>query len=48
MLLDAGKVTAVLDYDGMRLGHRVHELAAGAVKLATRFRSWDPPPATMR
>ena len=48
VLLDAGQVSALLDYDSMRLGHRVHDLAAGAVKLATRFRSWDPPPPTMR
>ena len=42
------QVTALLDYDSMRLGHRVHDLAAGAVKLATRFRRWDPSPPTVR
>lgn len=44
VLVEAGQVSALLDYDSMTMGHRVHDLAAGAVKLATRFRSWDPPP----
>lgn len=48
MLVDTGQVAALLDYDSMMLGHRVHDLAAGAVKLATRFRSWDPPPPGAR
>lgn len=48
VLIDAGQVTALLDYDSMVLGQRVHDLAAGAVKLATRFRSWDPPPPGAR
>lgn len=48
VLVDAGRVAAVLDYDSMAVGHRVHDLAAGAVKLATRFRTWDPPPPAAR
>lgn len=44
ILCDAGEVSALLDWDGMMLGHRVRDLAAGAVKLATRFQTWDPPP----
>ncbi len=48
MLVDSQQVTALLDYDSLMLGHRVLDLAAGAVKLATRFRSWDPPPPGAR
>lgn len=34
----------LLDHDTMGLGHRVLDLARGAVTIATQFRSWDPPP----
>lgn len=34
----------LLDHDSMGLGHRVLDLARGAVTIATQFRSWDPPP----
>lgn len=42
ILLSGSKISAVLDFDEMRTGHRVDELARSAVLLGTRYRSWEP------
>lgn len=44
VLVRDGEVAALLDHDSMGLGHRVQDLARAAVTVATRFRTWDPPP----
>jgi homoserine kinase type II len=48
VLVAGGRVAALLDHDSLTVGHRVQDLAAGAVKLATRFHDWDPPPPGSR
>lgn len=35
-------ITAILDFEEMRLDHRVMELAGSSVLLGTRFRDWAP------
>ncbi len=42
VLLDAGAVTAVLDFEEAGFGHRIEELARSAVLLGTRFHDWGP------
>lgn len=44
VLVDGDRVSALLDHDSMARGSRVHDLAGGVVKIATRFRTWDPAP----
>ncbi|SDO62404.1 Phosphotransferase enzyme family protein [Klenkia soli] len=48
VLVSGGRVSALLDHDSLVVGHRVQDLAAAAVKLATRFHDWDPPPPGSR
>ena len=48
VLVTEGEGAVLLDHDSMGLGHRVLDLARGAVTIATRFRTWDPPPAGAR
>jgi homoserine kinase type II len=38
----ASRITAVLDFEELRLGYRVNDLAWAAVHLGTRFRHWGP------
>lgn len=37
-----GKITAVLDFEELRWGYRVNDLAWAATYLGTRFRQWGP------
>jgi homoserine kinase type II len=42
LLWAKGQVTAVLDFDEARVGHRADEVARSAVLLGTKFTEWDP------
>lgn len=42
ILWQAGKITAVLDFEELRWGYRVNDLAWAAVHLGTRFHNWGP------
>lgn len=42
ILWQAGKITAVLDFEELRWGYRVNDLAWAAVHLGTRFHHWGP------
>ncbi len=48
VLIADGGAAVLLDHDSMGLGHRVLDVARGAATIATRFRSWDPPPPGAR
>lgn len=48
VLMAGAQVSAVLDFDEMRLDHRVADLAQAAVLLATRFTTWAPTPGPAR
>lgn len=42
LLWQAGKIAAVLDFEEVRWGHRVNDLAWAAVHLGTRYHNWGP------
>jgi len=42
ILWQAGKITAVLDFEDLRWSYRVNDLAWAAVHLGTRFHHWGP------
>ncbi|KQS08109.1 aminoglycoside phosphotransferase [Curtobacterium sp. Leaf183] len=43
-----GEVVGLIDFEDLRLDHRVVELARGAVLLGTRFHDWGPVDAEVR
>lgn len=47
LVRDSG-IAAVLDFDDVRLDHRIADLAQAATYLATRFRGWGPTPLSAR
>jgi homoserine kinase type II len=42
LLWHEGTLRAVLDFEELRPGHRVNDLAWAAVHLGTRFHNWGP------
>lgn len=42
VLWQAGQIAAVLDFDDVRWGYRVNDLAWAAVHLGTRYHDWGP------
>lgn len=48
VLCAGAEVAAVLDFEEVRVEHRIVELARSAVVLGTRFRNWGPVPAGVR
>jgi homoserine kinase type II len=48
VLCAGAEVAAVIDFEEVRLEHRVVELARAAVLLGTRFRNWGPVSAEVR
>lgn len=48
ILVADGRIAAVLDFDEVRLDHRVADLAQASTYLATLFRDWGPTPALAR
>lgn len=48
LLMQGGQVAAVLDFDEVRVDHRIAELAQTSVLLGTLFRDWRPTPAPAR
>ncbi len=44
MILNGGEVSGVLDFDEMRLGYRVADLARSLTVLSTEFKRWEPAP----
>ena len=44
LIWDGEKIAAVLDFEELRWGHRVEDLAWAAVHLGTLFRNWGPVP----
>ncbi|WP_394213839.1 phosphotransferase enzyme family protein [Brachybacterium vulturis] len=47
LVRDSG-IAAVLDFDEVRLDHRIADLAQAGTYLATRFRGWGPTPLPAR
>ncbi|ATG50613.1 aminoglycoside phosphotransferase [Brachybacterium vulturis] len=47
LVRDSG-IAAVLDFDDVRLDHRIADLAQAGTYLATRFRGWGPTPLPAR
>lgn len=48
ILVENGRVAAVLDFDEVRLDHRIADLAQASTYLATLFRDWGPTLAPAR
>jgi homoserine kinase type II len=44
LIWDGEKIAAPLDFEELRWGYRVEDLAWAAVHLGTRFRNWGPVP----
>jgi homoserine kinase type II len=42
ILWNDGKICAVLDFEELRWGYRINDLAWAAVHLGTRYRNWGP------
>jgi homoserine kinase type II len=42
ILWNDGKICAVLDFEDLRWGYRVNDLAWAAVHLGTRYHNWGP------
>lgn len=48
LLVQGGRIAAVLDFDEVRVDHRMADLAQASTYLATLFRNWGPLPAPAR
>lgn len=48
LLTRDSRVVGILDFDEVRVEHRVHDLAQASVFLATRFTDWGPTPPAAR
>jgi homoserine kinase type II len=44
LIWDGERIAAVLDFEELRWGHRVEDLAWAAVHLGTLFHDWRPVP----
>lgn len=42
ILWDAGQISAVLDFEELRWGYRVNDLAWATIHLGTRYHNWGP------